>query len=125
MVSSAGEGLSQEIAFRIVDPAHFAPLLGRKPRAAAMLYRDTLLRLGGVAPAFLAALSSRQRARLPEELRAVYALGQTYGTANLLAAMALAIASISDPVEEVRLTCLDHLQTKKRPEVSLVPLTVK
>ncbi len=33
------------------------------------------------------------------------------------AAMALAIASISDPVEEVRLTCLDHLQTKKRPEV--------
>ena len=33
------------------------------------------------------------------------------------AARALAIASISDPVEEVRLTCLDHLQTKKRPEV--------
>ena len=34
-----------------------------------------------------------------------------------LAAKALAIASISDAVEEVRLTCLDHLQTKKRPEV--------
>jgi hypothetical protein len=33
------------------------------------------------------------------------------------AAKALAIASISDPVEEVRLTCLDHLQTKKRPDV--------
>jgi hypothetical protein len=33
------------------------------------------------------------------------------------AAMALAIASIYDPVEEVRLTCLDHLQTKPRPEV--------
>ena len=33
------------------------------------------------------------------------------------AAMALAIASIYDAVEEVRLTCLDHLQTKKRPEV--------
>ena len=29
----------------------------------------------------------------------------------------MAIASIYDPVEEVRLTCLDHLQTKKRPEV--------
>jgi hypothetical protein len=33
------------------------------------------------------------------------------------AAKALAIASLFDPVEEVRLTCLDHLQTKKRPEV--------
>ena len=33
------------------------------------------------------------------------------------AAKALAIASISDPVEEVRLSCLDHLQTKPRPEV--------
>jgi hypothetical protein len=33
------------------------------------------------------------------------------------AARALAIASISDSVEEVRLTCLDRLQTKKRPEV--------
>ena len=33
------------------------------------------------------------------------------------AARAMAIASISDPVEEVRLTCLDYLQTKKRPEV--------
>ena len=75
---------------RLVDPAHFAPLFGRKPRGAAMLYREALLRLGGVAPAFLAALSSRQRDHLPEELRAVYALGQTYGMANLLAAMSLA-----------------------------------
>jgi hypothetical protein len=33
------------------------------------------------------------------------------------AARAMAIASIVDPVEEVRLSCLDHLQTKRRPEV--------
>ncbi len=33
------------------------------------------------------------------------------------AAQALAIASLSDPVAEVRLTCLDHLQKKRRPEV--------
>jgi hypothetical protein len=33
------------------------------------------------------------------------------------AAMALAVATMSDPVEEVRLSCLDHLQAKKRPEV--------
>jgi len=75
---------------RMVDPEHFAPLFARKPRGAAMLYREALLRLGGVAPAFVGALSSRQRAHLPEELRAVYALGQTYGATELLAAMALA-----------------------------------
>lgn len=33
------------------------------------------------------------------------------------AAQALAIAAIYDPVEEVRLTCLDFLQTKRRPDV--------
>lgn len=33
------------------------------------------------------------------------------------AAMGLAIASIEDPVEEVRLTCLDRLQTEKGPEI--------
>jgi hypothetical protein len=34
------------------------------------------------------------------------------------AARALAVASIYDSVEDVRLTCLDHLQTKRRPEVT-------
>jgi hypothetical protein len=34
------------------------------------------------------------------------------------AAMALAIASIFDDEDEIRQTCLDHLQTKKRPEVT-------
>jgi hypothetical protein len=33
------------------------------------------------------------------------------------AAMGLAVASMEDPVEEVRQTCLDRLQTEKRPEV--------
>jgi hypothetical protein len=33
------------------------------------------------------------------------------------AARALAIAAVYDEVEEVRLTCLDHLQTKPRPDV--------
>src|SRR5579871_5162131 len=59
---------------RVIDPAHFAPLFARKPRAQAMLYRDVLCGLGGAAPAFLSALSRQQRARLAEELRAVYAL---------------------------------------------------
>lgn len=75
---------------RVIDPAHFAPLFGRKPRAQAMLYREVLLGLGGAAPAFLSALSWRQRARLAEELRAVYALYEHYGADEVRAAMALA-----------------------------------
>jgi transposase len=75
---------------RVVDPAHYAPLLARKPRAAAMLYRDVLLRLGGMAPVFLRALSHRHRTDLTDELQAVYSLYEQHGAANLQAAMALA-----------------------------------
>jgi transposase len=75
---------------RGVDPSHFAPLFPRKPRAQAMLYREVLLGLGGRAPAFLALLSQRQRARLREEILAVYALYERYGADDLRAAMALA-----------------------------------
>jgi len=75
---------------RVVDPAHFAPLFTRKPRAQAMLYREVLLGLGGQAPAFLSALSHRQRDRLRAQVLAVYALYERYGADDLLAAMALA-----------------------------------
>jgi hypothetical protein len=50
--------------------------------------------------------------------RARILLVETLGKINTFeAAMALAKASILDGVEELRLTCLDHLQTQKRPEV--------
>jgi transposase len=75
---------------RIIDPAHFTPLFTRKPRAQAMLYREVLLGLGGVAPTFLSALSQRHRARLTDELVAVYALYERHGATELLAAMARA-----------------------------------
>ncbi len=75
---------------RVIDPAHFAPLFAKKPRAQAMLYRDVLIGLGGPSPAFLSALSRRHRARLTDELVAVYALYERHGAAELLAAMARA-----------------------------------
>lgn len=75
---------------RVIDPTHFAPLFPQKPRAQAMLYREALLALGGAAPAFLTALSRRQRARLQAEVLAVYALCEQYGADALLAAMARA-----------------------------------
>jgi transposase len=75
---------------RVLDPAHFAALFPKKPRAQAMLYRDVLIGLGGHAPAFLNALSRRHRARLQRELLAVYALYEQVGADALLTAMALA-----------------------------------
>ncbi len=75
------------------NPAHFAPLFDRKPRAQAMLYRDVLLRLGGPALTFLSMLSQRHRARLREEILAVYALYEQYGADALRAAMPLAVAA--------------------------------
>ena len=75
---------------RVIDPAHFAPLFAKKPRAQAMLYREVLIALGGPAPAFLSALSQRHRARLTDELVAVYALYERHGATDLLAAMARA-----------------------------------
>lgn len=75
---------------RVIEPTHFAPLFERKPRAQAMLYREVLLTLGDPAPAFIAALSHRQRARLQPELLAVYALYEQHGAEQVLAAMALA-----------------------------------
>ncbi len=73
------------------DTAHFAPLFPHKPRARAMLARERLLELGGAAPAFIAALSRQRRAHLREELLALDALHTRHGTADLLAAMALAV----------------------------------
>jgi transposase len=75
---------------RVVDPAHFAPLFARKPRAQVMLYREALLQLGGDAPWYVSELSRRRRAQLREEVLGVYALYERYGGPRLLQAMAFA-----------------------------------
>ena len=78
---------------RVVDPAHFAPLFGRKPRAQVMLYREALLELGPVAASYVGELSRRQRARLGDgDPGAVCAVRAPCGAGELLAAMALATA---------------------------------
>src|ERR1700680_167633 len=77
---------------RVVDPAHFAPLFGRKPPGQVMLYREALLGLGPVAQQYVSELSRRQRAHLGTEVLAVYALYECCGAAELLAAMELAQA---------------------------------
>jgi transposase len=75
---------------RVVEPAHFVPLFGRKPRAQVMLYREVLVELGADARWYLSELSRRHRAQLRQEVLEVYALYEQYGAATLLAAMAVA-----------------------------------
>jgi transposase len=72
---------------RVVDPAHFTALFGRKPRAQVMLYRAALLELGPGVASYIAELSHRQRARLGMEILGVYAAYQHHGAPALLAAM--------------------------------------
>jgi hypothetical protein len=97
---------------RVIDPAHFAPLFPRKHRAQAMLYRELLLDLGGRAPAFLGELSRRQRARLGEQLLAVYALHEDHGAPALLAAMARAEAAGTYEADALRaLLSAPHVAT--------------
>ena len=72
---------------RVVDPAHFTALFGRKPRAQVMLYRAALLELGPGVARYVAELAQRQRARLGEEILGVYALYHQHGAPALQAAM--------------------------------------
>ena len=75
---------------RVVNPAHFASLFPKKPRAQTMLEREALLRLGGSAVPYVGEVSRRRRERLSEEVAAIYALYEQHGQEALLAAMAQA-----------------------------------
>jgi transposase len=75
---------------RVVNPEHYAPLFGRKPRAQVMLYREKLLGLGEVAQRYVSELSRRKRASLREEVLGLHALLEWHGQAALLRAMAQA-----------------------------------
>lgn len=69
------------------DPAHYAPLFAKKPRAQVMLYRMALLELGGSAVSYVSELSRRRRDQLSGEVLRVYRLLEDHGASALLAAM--------------------------------------
>jgi len=75
---------------RVIDPAHFAELFGRKARAQVMLYRTALLELGDTAASYVGEVSRRRREKLQDEILALYGLCEAHGAARLLAAMAQA-----------------------------------
>ena len=72
---------------RTIDVAHFEPILAKKPRARVMLYRQTLLDLGGVAERYVAELSCRRRRLLGEQILAIHTLFEERGRDALLDAM--------------------------------------
>jgi hypothetical protein len=78
---------------RVVDPDHFAPVFGRKPRAQVMLSRRALLELAEPAPGYLSELCRRRRDHIGPEILAIYALYQRHGAAALLAAAQTAQAA--------------------------------
>jgi hypothetical protein len=81
-----------------------------------------LLGLGGAAPAFLSALSFRQRARLAEELRTLYALYEHYGADDLRAAMALAEeAGVTSAAAVAGLLRVPHAAAALPPAVLPLP----
>lgn len=102
---------------RVIDPQHFAPLFPAKPRAQVMLYREVLLNLGGVAPAFLSELSRRQPDQLRREILALYAGYEQVGAEPLLAAMAQAAAAGTFSADAV--TLLLTTPTDARPLATL------
>ena len=104
---------------RVIEPAHFAPLFGRKPRGQIMLYREVLLSLGEVACAYLSELSQRQRSRLGDEVLEVYALYEHCGAPELLAAMELAHAQGAYGAAYLRALVSVPLVEPSHPEMEL------
>ena len=110
---------------RVIDPAHFAPLFPQKPRAQVMLYREVLLGLGGRAPAFLSELSRRQRARLREEILAVYALYEQVGADALQAAIVQADEAGTYGADALALLLTGGPPLAPTPPLALTPPSVR
>ena len=75
---------------RLIEPQHFALVFPRKARAQVMLYREALLKLGGVVTDYVGEVSRRRRSKLREEILALYALYEQHGAERLRAAIAVA-----------------------------------
>lgn len=72
---------------RVIEPAHFEPVLARKPGARVYVYRDYLISPGEIACLYIRELCQRRYARQQTEIEGIYALSQRYGTPALPVAM--------------------------------------
>ena len=87
---------------RVIEPTHFAPVFPKKARAQVMLYREALLKLGGVAAGYVAEVSRRRRDKLRAEILELYALFEQHGAERLSGAMAAAQGAGAYGAEYVR-----------------------
>jgi len=86
---------------QVLDPAHFAAVLQKKPRGKVMLYRQQLLDLGEPVRSYVTEVCHRYRTDLGGHLLALYALWQDWGTAAFTAAIQAAQAASAFGAEYV------------------------
>src|SRR5207248_8679749 len=75
---------------RIIEPAHFADAVIRKPRGRVMLYRDWLVALGPAVADYVSVICQKRRAELTVQILDLYDLAQQIGPADFRQAVALA-----------------------------------
>lgn len=75
---------------RIVDPAHFEPVLARKPRGRVMVYRDWLGTLGPAVAEFVSVLCRTRRDEMTAQILELYDTAQRMERADFLSALDLA-----------------------------------
>jgi hypothetical protein len=75
---------------RIIDPAHFAAVVARKPRGRVMLYRDWLVNQSPVVAAYVSVICQKRRAEMNAQILELYDLAQQLGPADFRSAVELA-----------------------------------
>jgi len=78
---------------RILDPAHFAPVLEQKPRGKVMLYRQLLLDLGEPVQSYVTEVCHRHRGDFGNHILTLYALWQGAAPGAFRSAVATAHAA--------------------------------
>jgi transposase len=75
---------------RIIEPAHFAEAVARKPRGRVMLYRDWLVALSPVVADYMSVICRKRRADMHAQVLDLYDLAQQVGVADFRSAVELA-----------------------------------
>ena len=104
---------------QILDPAHFAAVLQKKPRGKVMLYRQQLLDLGEPVRSYVTEVCYRYRTNFGEHVLTLHALWQEWGTAAFTAAIQAARAAEAFGAEYV--TALLEPPAEESPEDPVLP----
>ena len=75
---------------RVIEPAHFAAAVARKPRGRVMLYRDWLVAQSPAVAAYVSVICHKRRAEMNAQILELYDLAQQLGPADFRSAVDLA-----------------------------------